>query len=154
MAQAMRPAWPTRLETREGTVLVSFPDIREVRTEGAMRAEALSEAVDCLVAALGGYVNGRRAVPRPSPARGHPLVELPAPAAAKLALYQAMDEQNLSNVALAKRLGTVEGTVRRLVDLDHRSHIGQVESALEVLGRRLVVEIHAAQVAEAPEAGV
>lgn len=144
MAQATWLAWPTRLEAREGTVLVSFPDIREVRTEGAMRAEALSEAVDCLVAALGGYVNERRAVPRPSPARGRPLVELPAP----------VDEQKLSNVALAKRLGTVEGAVRRLVDLDHRSHIGQVESALEVLGRRLVVEIHAAQVAEAPEAGV
>ena len=54
----------------------------------------------------------------------------------------------------ATRLGTVEGTVRCLVDLDHRSHIGQVESALEVLGRRLVVEIRAGQVAEAPEAGV
>ena len=67
MAQATWLAWPTRLEAREGTVLVSFPDIREVRTEGAMRAEALSEAVDCLVAALGGYVNERRAVPRPSP---------------------------------------------------------------------------------------
>ena len=144
MAQAMRLAYPVRLETLEGTVLVSFPDVPEALTEGATRAEALSEAADCLVAALGGYVNERRAIPRPSPARGRPLVELPVLAAAKLALYQAMIEQKLSNVALAKRLGTVEGAVRRLVDLDHRSHIGQVESALEVLGRRLVVEVRAA----------
>ena len=143
MAQAMRLAWPARLEAREGTVLVSFPDVPEALTEGATRAEALSEAVDCLVAALGGYVNEGRTIPRPSPARGRPLVELPAPVAAKLALYQAIDEQKLSNVALAKRLGTIEGTVRRLVDLDHRSHIVQVESALEVLGRRLVVEVRA-----------
>lgn len=144
MAQAMRLVYPARLEAREGTVLVSLPDIPEALTEGAARAEALSEAVDCLMAALGGYVNERRTIPRPSPARGRPLVELPAPIAAKLALYQAMDEQKLSNVALAKRLGTIEGTVRRLVDLDHRSHIVQVESALEVLGRRLVVEVRAA----------
>ena len=64
--------------------------------------------------------------------------------AAKLALYQAMGEQKLSNVALAKRLRTVEGVVRRLVDLDHRSPIGQVESALGVFGKRLVVEVRAA----------
>ena len=95
MAQAMRLAWPARLEAREGTVLVSFPDVPEALTEGATRAEALSEAVDCLVATLGGYVNERRTIPRPSPARGRPLVELPALAAAKLALYQAMDEQML-----------------------------------------------------------
>ena len=95
MAQAMRLAWPARLEAREGTALVSFPDVPEALTEGATRAEALSEAVDCLVAALGGYVNEGRTIPRPSPARGRPLVELPAPVAAKLALYQAMDEQML-----------------------------------------------------------
>lgn len=65
-----------------------------------------------------------------------------------------MDEQKPSNVALEKRLGTVEGTVRRLVDLDHRSHIGQMESTLEVFGRRLVVAVRAAQVAEASEADV
>lgn len=73
MAQATRPAWPARLEAREGTVLVSFPDNPEARTESAMQAEALSEAVDCLVAALGGYVNERRAVPRPSPGARAPV---------------------------------------------------------------------------------
>ena len=144
MAQVTRLAWPVRLAAQERTVLVSFPDVPEALTEGATRAEALSVAVDCLVATLGGYVNERRTIPRPSPACGRPLVELPALAAAKLALYQAMGEQKLSNVALAKRLGTVDGAVRRLVDLDHRSHIGQVESALEALGRRLVVEVRAA----------
>ena len=140
---ATAPAVATR-EALEGTVLVSFPDVPEALTEGATRADALSEADDCLGAALGAYANERRAIPRPSPARGRPLVELPVLAAAKLALHQAMIEQKLSNVALAKRPGTVEGAVRRLVDLDHRSHIGQVESALEVLGRRLVVEVRAA----------
>lgn len=120
----MRLAYPVRLEAEEGgPVLASFPDIPEALTEGATEWEALAEAEDCLVAALGGYIEARRDIPRPSPGRGRPLVALPA---------------------LVKRLGTVEGTVRRLLDLDHRSHIGQVEAALHALGQRLVVATQAA----------
>ena len=120
----MRLAYPVRLEAEEGgPVLASFPDIPEALTEGATEREALAEAEDCLVAALGGYIEARRDIPRPSPGRGRPLVALPA---------------------LVKQLGTVEGTVRRLLDLDHRSHIGQVEAALHALGQRLVVATQAA----------
>ena len=64
--------------------------------------------------------------------------------AAKIALYRAMRARGLSNTTLAKQLGTAEGTVRRLLDLDHRSHIGQVEAALQALGQRLVVVTQAA----------
>ena len=143
MVRTLQLAYPAKLEAQEdGAVLVSFPDIPEALTEGSTRAEALAEAADCLVAALGGYVSDRRDLPRPSPARGRPLVELPALVAAKLALYRAMREQRIGNVALARRLGTAEGTIRRL--LDHRSHIGHVETALRALGQRLVVEARAA----------
>ena len=92
----------------------------------------------------GGYIESRRDIPQPSPGRKLPLVALPAPVAAKIALYRAMCECGLGNAAMAKRLGTVEGTVRCLLDLDHRSHIGQVEAALHVLGQRLVVATRAA----------
>ena len=140
----MRLAYPANLEAQQdGHILVSFVDVPEALTEGETEAEALVEALDCLVAALCGYVNAHRAVPRPSPRRkGQHLVELPALLAAKLALYHAMLEAGVSRVALAKQLGVTEGAVRRLLDLDHRSHIGQVETALEILGKRLVVEVH------------
>ena len=145
MTRSMPLAYPVKLETEGGnSVLVSFPDIPEALTEGSTKREALAEARDCLIAALGGYVEGRRDIPRPSPGRGRPLVALPALVAAKIALYRAMRERGLGNAALAKQLGTVEGTVRRLLDLDHRSHIGQVEAALHVLGQRLVVATRAA----------
>ena len=55
-----------------------------------------------------------------------------------------MHEQGVGNTALAERLGLSEGAVRRLIDLDHRSHIGQVETALRALGQRLTVVTRAA----------
>ena len=69
---------------------------------------------------------------------------LPALVAAKIALYGAMHAQGVSNTALAVRLGLSEGAVRRLLDLDHRSHIGQVEAALHGLGQSLTVATRAA----------
>ena len=143
MAQLRRLAYPVNLQLMPDTVLVSFPDIPEALTEGNTEHEALAEAADCLIAALGGYVNDGRRIPKSSAGAG-PVVELPALIAAKLALYEAMCEQDIDVGELAERLGTVATTVRRLLDLDHRSHIDQVETALEVLGKRLVLEVYAA----------
>ena len=141
MTRSMSLTYPVKLETEGGnSVLVSFPDIPEALTEGSTKREALAEARDCLIAALSGYSEGPRDIPRPSPGRGRPLVAL---VAAMIALYRAMRERGLGNAALAKQLGTVEGAARRLLDLDHRSHIGQVEAALHVLGQRLVVATRA-----------
>ena len=140
-----RLVWPVDLQRQEdGSVLVSFPDIPEALTEGATEVEALAEAQDCVIAALGGYVEGRHPIPAPSPVRGRATVALPVLVAAKIALYGAMHGQGVSNTALAARLGLSEGAVRRLIDLDHRSHIGQVETALYALGQRLTVATRAA----------
>ena len=139
-------AWPVELARQEdGTILVTFPDIPEALTDGEKEAEALAQAPDCLIAALGGYVAARRAIPLPSPARGRRTVALPALTAAKIALHVAMRAEGIGNSALAARLGLSEGAVRRLVDLDHRSHIGQIETALHALGRRMTVVTQAAQ---------
>jgi antitoxin HicB len=47
----------------------------------------------------------------------------------------------MSNVELGRRLGMDEKSVRRMRDLLHRSHIGQIEAALRLLGRRLEVHV-------------
>jgi len=120
---------------------VSFPDVRGALTWGDDEAEALTLAEDCLIAALGGYIKRGWSIPKPSPARGRPTVTLPPLVAAKLALYEAMREQNVSGEDLAARLGMAETAVRRLFDLDHRSHIDQVEAALRCLGKRLEVTV-------------
>ena len=59
MTRSMPLAYPVKLETEGGnSVLVSFPDIPEALTEGSTKREALAEARDCLIAALGGYIEG------------------------------------------------------------------------------------------------
>jgi antitoxin HicB len=142
MAIPMRYVYPVRLvRDSSGRILAKFPDVPEALTDGADCDEALVEAQDALVAALSGYVRERRSIPAPSvPRRGQHPVYLPPLVAAKIALYQAMRKQGVSNMELARRLGLTEAVVRRLVDPDHGSRIEKIEIALRVLGRRLVVE--------------
>ena len=68
---------------------------------------------------------------------------VPALIAAKLALHEAMLSGGVSNVELARRLGTDEKAVRRLRDPLHGSRIEAVEAALRALGKRLEVSVRA-----------
>jgi antitoxin HicB len=122
-------------------------------TEGATRAEALARASDALVTALSFYVDENRALPRPSPAHGRPIVAVPTLEAAKLALHEAMLAAGISNVELARKLGSDEKSVRRLRDPLHGSRIEAVEAALHALGRRIEVTVASERQALWPETG-
>jgi antitoxin HicB len=137
----MRYAYPAVLEPQDdGGFTVTFEGLPGA-TQGETEAEALREAADLLVTSLSFFTDKGEALPRPAPADGRPLVEVPPLVAAKLALHDAMVEASVSNVELARRLGADEKAVRRLRDPLHRSHIGAVEDALRTLGRRLVVDV-------------
>ena len=138
-----RYIYPVELEPEPdgSAVNLSFPDVRGARTWGDDEAAALSLAEDCLIAALGGCVELDEPIPKPSPARGRPTVSLPPLVAAKLALYEAMRAQGVSREDLAARLGMAEPALRRLLDLDHRSHLDQLEAALRCLGKRLELTV-------------
>lgn len=137
-----RFVYPADIEVDEaGFHMISFPDVPEAGTDAESPEEARAEATDALVAALGGYVLEGRDIPRPSPTgEGQMEVFLPPLVAAKLALYQAMRDQSVSKSELARRLEISEGAVRRLLDLDHRSKIEKIETALECLDQHLVIE--------------
>lgn len=138
-------SYPVVLRADEdGRIVARVPDIPGCVTDGADRAEALAEAEDALEEALAALIDERADIPRPSPARGRPLVAPGAVMAAKVALYTAMREVAISNVALAKRLGLAETEVRRMLDPRHKTKIGRLEEALAALGRRLVVSVEAA----------
>ena len=139
----MRDAYPfTLTPDGDGRLTVAFPDVRGASTDGATEEEAVANARDCLIAALIAHVTRRRSIPRPSPARDRPTVRLSPLVTAKLALYSAMLEQKLSNATLAERMGVPEAEVERLLDLDLRSDIGQIEAALAKLGKRLELRVH------------
>lgn len=138
--------YPLRL-TRDdnGTVLVRFPDFPEAQTFGDDEAEALASAVDALETAIIGRMSDREKIPAPSrPKRGQRTVALPALAAAKVALYEAMRRQGITKAELGRRLHWHMPQVDRLLDLRHASRLDQLETALAKLGKRLVLEVRRA----------
>ena len=141
----MRYAYPYELTSQpEGGFTVTFPDVPEAITQGDNEKEAAAMAEDALVTALSFYTDHAERPPHPSPAHGRPLAYVPPLVAAKLALHDAMLTAGVSNVALARQLGTNEKTVRRLRDPLHQSRINQVDTALRVLGKRMGIVIEAA----------
>ena len=126
----------------DGGLVVTFPDVPEAITGGTDRVETRDMAADALAIALAGYVHQKRDIPSPGAAAdGQELVAVPSVAAAKLALYSAMRAQRITKVELARRLGVSESAVRKLTDPGHRSHIGQVQKALQAVDRNLTVEV-------------
>lgn len=141
----MRYAYPYEVRPEpEGGFFVRFPDVPEALTGADTEAEVAVMAEDVLVTALSFYTDTWRPLPTASAARGRPVATVPALAAAKLALHDALLAAGLSNLELGRRLGMDEKAVRRLRDPLHRSHIDAVEQALRVLGKRIEVTVRAA----------
>lgn len=130
----MRFAYPVHLAKYADTVVARFPDVPEALTEGATVDEALAEARDCLLAALGGYVQDGRPIPLPSRGAGEAEVALPELAAAMLALYEAAGARGLDTPGLARLLGCSQRKARRLLDVDGRSRLHEVDAAPRSLG--------------------
>jgi antitoxin HicB len=133
-------AWPADLvPTEEGGFIVTFPDLPNGWSQGETRDEALAQAEDLRDEMILGRMAHNEDVPRPSPAKGRPIVALPALTAAKVEAYRAMLAAGLNKRQLAKRLGWQPSQVTRLFDGRHASRLDQIEAALQALGRRLVV---------------
>jgi antitoxin HicB len=139
----MQFVYPYTIYHDDGGWQVRFPDVPEALTEGDTEADAHALATDALLAALGGLAKLRRPLPTPS-AEGEHCVVVPMLQSAKLALYQAMREQGLNNVTLARKLGKLENEVRRMLDLDHETKIGSLENALWHLGKQVATEVREA----------
>jgi len=104
----------------EGGFVVTFRDIPEAITQGDTETEAMEMAKDVLVSAMDFYFEDRRAVPPPSLAiKDERLIELPPSVSAKVLLLNEVVNSGLSNVELARRMGTRPQEVQRIVDLNH-----------------------------------
>ncbi len=123
----------------DGRHVVHIRDLPECHTDGATRAEALTEAVDALEAALAVRITHKEEIPVPSPRRGRPAVMPGARIAAKVALYQALATAGISRYQLARRMGVDKSEVRRLLDPRHGSSLDRLDQAVRAAGQRLQV---------------
>ena len=137
--------YPVRLtRAKEGGFVVSCRDLPEAITQGDSREDALAQAMDALDEAFAARMKAGEDFPVPSAARrGEVLAAPPAESVAKAALYVAMREANVSKVEMAARLGVDEKEVRRLLDPHHPSKLPRIAQAIELLGKRLVIELRA-----------
>jgi antitoxin HicB len=138
--------YPVKLTCDDnGTILVTAPDLPEVSTFGENAADALDRVADAIATALKGRITAREKIPAPSrPRRGQRLVALPAIIAAKLELYRAMIETRTRKADLARKLGVHGPQVDRLLDLDHKSRLDQIEAAARAIGREFHIELRPA----------
>ena len=139
-------SYPVKLTPDDnGTILVTAPDLPEVSTFGADKADALVRAADAIATALKGRIRAREAIPAASaPRRGQRRVRLPAIVATKLELYRAMIETRTRKADLARKLGVHAPQIDRLLDLDHKSQLDQIEAAAKAIGRELHIELRPA----------
>ena len=128
-----------------GGYTVRFRDIREAITQGQTKVEAMMQAADCMEEAIAGRIRRGDEIPEPSAARrGECGVPLPAPMAAKAALYLAIKQAGTSNLALARRIHVDEKEIRRMLDPRHPTKLPRIQLALDALGVRLVLSMEEA----------
>jgi antitoxin HicB len=131
------------LERQEnGWWLVRFPGVPEALTEGETPEEARSNAVDCVIAALEGYMKAGRPLPRDPPGSTRlDRAVLPSLVTAKLAVYDTMRARGWSKLELARQLGVPENSVRRLLNLRHSSHMSIIDEALAKMKTELSIDL-------------
>jgi antitoxin HicB len=135
-----RGLYPVQLDPEEdGRYVATLPDIGYGATQGDTADEALRQAEDFLEEAVLGMIAYSEEVPEPSPAKGRPMVGLPALTAAKIELYRAMRQPGLDDAQLAQRLSGPLKKITHIFDGYHVVRLEQLEVALAALGRRLVV---------------
>jgi len=132
-----------KVERQEnGWWLVRFPGIPEALTEGETEEEARANALDCVIAALEGYMKAGKPLAREGARHsGLDRAVLPSLVTAKLAVYETMRGRGWSKLKLAKELGMSENAVRRLLDLHHSSHMWVIDEALAKMNAELPIDL-------------
>ncbi len=134
--------YPAKLISEAPGFTVQFLDLPEAITSGVDRADAISQAADCLEEAIAGRIADGLDLPTPSQVgKRHIAVNLAAPMAAKAALYLALKEGQEPHAKLARRLNLHERELRRMLDPRHSTKLVRIQRVLEALGKRLIVAL-------------
>lgn len=138
-------SYPVEVRHEAGEYHAYSATIPEAIAAGATEADALREMTAALCAAVRGRIQDGMdlpAVSSPEENERH-LVALPAPLAAKAAIYAAWKAAVISKTGLAERMGRNETEIRRILDPDHGTKLAQLDEAARALGGRLVIGFEA-----------
>lgn len=126
-----------------GSYLVLCPDIPEFASVGDTVEEALKEALDGLETAFAiYYMEERRAIPMPSPAKeGDYTVRVPIQVAAKVLLFNEMLAQKVTKAELARRLDGFQASADRILSIKHSTKLETLEAAFAALGKHLDLRV-------------
>ena len=130
-------AYPIMLEEDDGAILATSPDFPELTTFGDDQEEAVTRAVEALEEAIASRIHDRKEIPPPS--LGTAYAKLPTLTSVKVMLYQGMRDQGITKAELARRLGWHLPQVDRVLDVQHRSWLDQMDAALGAIGWQLHV---------------
>jgi antitoxin HicB len=121
------------------TYLVTSPDFPELTSFGETVEDSLKRARGALLEAIEARMHDREELPRPSHAKH--MVKLPAQAAMKVLLYQAMHSEGVRKSDLARRMSLPRQEVDRILDLNHGTALAKMELAFEALGKQIDVAV-------------
>jgi len=134
--------YPAKFDREGDALIVSFPDVPEAHTQGDTVEEASAMAAEALELALTFYTEEWKDLPKASaPKRGMRMIAVPALSEAKFKLYSALRASGIKKVELARRLHCSPSQVDRLLDIQHKSKLDQLEAAFAALGKRLEIEV-------------
>jgi antitoxin HicB len=69
------------------------------------------------------------------------MIAVPALSEAKFKLYSALRAAGIRKIELARRLGCSPSQVDRLLDIQHKSKLDQLEAAFAAIGKSISIEI-------------
>lgn len=122
-------------------VLVDFVDLPFVHSVGENLDDALLNAKDALETAFDALMKDNQIIPVASFKTDCPSVSVPVLIAAKVALHNAMLSNGIRKTDLARKLNLAPNVVERLLSLRHKSRIEQLETALALFDKRLLVDV-------------
>lgn len=97
-------------------------------------------ALDALVTAFEFYFEDKQKVPLPSEVTGG-FVDVPLSVASKVLMLNAFIDSSLTQIELAKGMSVKKQEITRLFDLKHATKIDAVQKAMQVLGKRLELQV-------------
>lgn len=136
--------YPIKLEPDTVGLMATSRDLPEFIAADEDERATLINAVELLETTLGIYIDERRRVPRPSAAQdGERLVAVPASTVIKVLLSEAMLDKGWRKADLARAMRVAPVQIDRLLDVNHKSKLAQLEAAMDAMGHQLEISVAA-----------